>query len=291
MIKRRFTFIDLSQEDTMFYKGIAILMIIMHNFFHWLTPKTGENEQYLDPNRIKIYLDTIIDQPEYFFQVTFSFLGHYGVQVFLFLSAYGLTKKYFNSNLDYGDFLKKRVLKLYPAFLLSIVLWAFYVGLKYGGPINVINDHWQSLLYKILLIANFIPGELYAINGPWWFVSLIFQFYVIFPFMLYFFKKYGNVSLVVISVLGLAMAAYLQPLVGIQLAGTVLIHLPELSFGIFLARHKNFTLNYLSIFIIIIIFILSNFYYSFWYLSYINILILLLILFQKILLTSSGIFK
>ncbi len=281
-IKNNFTFIDLSLEYTTIYKGIAILMIVMHNFFHWLPPKIGENEQGFDAERVNRFLNIIFNQPELFFQASLSFLGHYGVQIFLFLSAYGLTKKYINSKILYMDFLKKRILKIYPVFLLSIVIWAFYTGLKYGGPLQMMIDNWKPLLAKITLISNFIPGQLYTLNGPWWFVSLIIQFYIIYPFMLYIYKKYDNFGLLGLSISGLILTAFIQPLVEIQVPGTILTHIPELSIGIFLANQKNFSITYFTILLILSIFIFSNLYYPFWFLSFSSALVLLLIIFQFI---------
>lgn len=288
MLNKKFTFLNLTTENTIFYKGVAIMMIIMHNYFHWLPPIIGENEQDFNYTRLETFLQTIFNKPEFFFQVTFSFFGHYGVQVFIFLSAYGLTKKYMNSKIHYIDFLKKRILKIYPAFLFSIILWALYVD--FNNPINMIINNWESLLYKVIFIANFIPGELYSINGPWWFASLIVQFYIVFPLIRNFYQRYGNLGLLAISLASLILTAYFQPKVSISLPGTILTHIPEVSIGIFLAQQKNFSINYSAILIIFIIFILSNYSQFFWYFSYSSALFLLLILFQKTLLICNQTF-
>ena len=287
LFKKKFTFINLTLEDTTFYKGLAILIIIMHNFFHWVPPAPGENEQNFHPSRVDKYLQIVFNQPEYIFQATFSYLGHYGVQVFLFLSAYGLTVKYLNSDIQYFSYLKRRILKIYPAFLFSILVWLLYVGIMYGGLpviIKTIVTNWEAILYKITFIANFIPNQLYKLNGPWWFVSLIVQFYILFPFMLFLFKKYSTKSLVILSLSSLIATAFLQPHLAIPLAGTILVHIPELSIGIYFAQKKNFSINYVSILVIAAIFLLSNYYKLFWYLSFSSILILMLIMFQGILL-------
>ncbi|HSR74885.1 MAG TPA: acyltransferase family protein [Sulfurovum sp.] len=288
MLNKKFIFLNLTTENTLFYKGVAIIMIIMHNYFHLLPPIIGENEQDFNYTRLVTFIESIFNKPEFIFQVTFSFFGHYGVQVFIFLSAYGLTKKYINSKIHYVVFLKKRILKIYPAFMFSIILWAIYTGLN--DPINVIINNWESLLYKLLFIANFIPGELYSINGPWWFVSLIVQFYIIFPFVRDFYHKYGNLGLLVLSFASLLLTAHFQPKIGIPLPGTILTHIPEISIGIFLAQQKKFSIKYSTILIIFIIFILSNYYQFFWYLSYSSALFLLLILFQNTLLICNQTF-
>lgn len=288
VLNKKFTFRDLTLEDTTFYKGLAILMIVMHNFFHFLPPGTGENEQNFSPIRLENYIH-IFSQPEFIFQATFSFLGHYGVQVFLFLSAYGLTKKYLNSEISYFSYLQRRILKIYPAFLFSIIVWIIYAALTHGGIPNAMQyiiNNLDSLLYKLTFIANFIPGELYTLNGPWWFVSLIVQFYIIFPYMLTLFKKYGTAALIFLSLISLIITAYLQPHIGFSLPGTILTHIPELSIGILLAGKNKITINYLTIILIAIIFLLSNMYQFFWYFSFSSILILLLILFQKIIIKS-----
>lgn len=290
LFQRKFIFLDLSVEDTTFYKGLAILMIIMHNFFHYLPPKIGENEQDFSLDRLERYLQSL-NNIEYVFQTTLSFLGHYGVQIFLFLSAYGLTKKYLYSKINYAEFLKKRLLKIYPAFLFSIFIWAIYIGLIDGGRqlITTVLLNWHSLLYKLTLVSNFIPGELYKINGPWWFVSLIVQFYIVFPFILALFRKFGSTSLFILSAISLAVTSLLQPHVGIPLPGTILAHVPELSIGIYFAQKNKFVMKYLTIFIIMIIFSLSNLYHFFWYFSFSSALILLLVLFQSMRIKSNKI--
>ena len=96
LLRKKFIFKSLSLEDSTFYKGLAILIIIFHNFFHLLNPGIGENEQGFDIQRAERFWHIVTNQTEYFVQALFSFWGHYGVQIFLFLSAYGLTKNIFN---------------------------------------------------------------------------------------------------------------------------------------------------------------------------------------------------
>ena len=286
---KKFVFLDLTPEETTLYKGLAILMIIMHNFFHWLPPGIGENEQNFHISRVENYLKALGD-PAYILQATFSFLGHYGVQVFLFLSAYGLTKKYAAANIRYLSYLKRRIIKIYPPFLFSILIWLVYIALAYGGiptAVKTLLSNLDSLLYKLTFVANFIPRELYSVNGPWWFVSLIVQFYVIFPYMLSMFKKYGTLFLLFFSLGSLLLTDYLQPYVDFPLAGTILPHIPELSIGIFFASQKEVSLRYGAIVLIAIIFILSNFDAFFWYFSFSSILILILILFQILVVKSN----
>jgi len=289
LLRSQFTFRNLSPQDTTFYKGLAILMIILHNFLHWLPPKIGENEQNFHPQRFQSFLHTF-DNPEWIIQGFFSFFGHYGVQVFLFLSAYGLTKKYLNGTHPYFAYLRHRILKIYPAFLFSMVVWILYLGMIHGGVpymIKILSSSWESLLYKLSFVANFIPHELYKINGPWWFVSLIVQFYVLFPLMFRLFQRYGAIALILLSLMGLILTATLQPYVQFPLAGTILTHLPELSLGIFFAAKGEVRLPYWLLGATALLFWLGNLYPLFWYGSFVTITLLTMVLFQLIQRTST----
>ena len=74
-------------------RGIAILGIFLHNYCHWLGPVVKENEyQYFQHNvdwlsQCIAHVDSLLPCH------LISFFGHYGVPIFLFLSAYGLERK------------------------------------------------------------------------------------------------------------------------------------------------------------------------------------------------------
>lgn len=275
-------FRKLSLEDTLFAKGIAILLIMMHNFLHWMPPKIGENEQDFELSRVLSYISQTISHPELFIQGTIGFLGHYGVQIFLFLSAYGLVIKYSTSaDIPYFKFLKERLFKLYPAFLVAIGLWFLYKGM-FVGYSTLFFEAWLSIIYKITMISNFIPGELYALNGPWWFISLIFQFYLVFPFLFKAYEKYKEVGLVVISVVALLLSAFLQNFVEFKMSGTILPHIAELSLGIYFAKKGNIVISPFVLFGVLVVFIASNFVEYIWYLSYVSVALLLMYIILKI---------
>ncbi|HEY3707185.1 MAG TPA: hypothetical protein VGL22_19145, partial [Terracidiphilus sp.] len=75
--------------DTAVLKGLAILAIVFHNFFHLISP-VRQNEFVFHPGLFAVFLQTV-RQPSLAIQAFFSFFGHFGVAVFIFLSAYGLT--------------------------------------------------------------------------------------------------------------------------------------------------------------------------------------------------------
>jgi len=280
---------EISKEGTLYYKGLAILLIVAHNFFHWLTVTPGENEMLFNFNHAAVYLSGIIKNPEYFIQTTFAFIGHYGITIFIFLSAYGLTKKHWKKKIKYFKFLKHRTLKIYIPFLISILLWAIYMYFTkcIGGEgvlfLDIIKSSYVHLVYKFVLISNFIPSELFSINGPWWFISLIMQFYILFPFLIKIKNKYLVYLGIAMMIFVICAQTYLNNL-GIQLYlyGTIFGHFPEIILGIIFARKKNININNYFLFLIFILFLLGNINYIFWYFSNISILILFLVGFQKL---------
>src|SRR5687768_4459589 len=59
--------------------------------------------------------------PFEFVGLIFSYLGHYGVQIFIFLSAYGLYLSTRNKEIRYWKFVRERIAKLYPSFFLAVL--------------------------------------------------------------------------------------------------------------------------------------------------------------------------
>lgn len=74
-------------------RGVAIVFIMLHNLLHLVIP-TLENEFVFQIERTRFFMNEVFSGGVDVVQDIFSFLGWYGVAVFLFLSGYGLTLKY-----------------------------------------------------------------------------------------------------------------------------------------------------------------------------------------------------
>ena len=89
----------LSREQCSAMRGLAIVGIFMHNYLHWLGPMVKENEyQFIQHNVDRMMVELSSPSGNLIYHL-FSFFGHYGVPIFLFLSGYGLVKKYENQSL------------------------------------------------------------------------------------------------------------------------------------------------------------------------------------------------
>lgn len=73
-------------------RGIAILGIVLHNFAHQLPGAALENEFAFNAERNAYFWQSLISS-DWLIHI-FSYTGHLGVPVFVFLSGYGLAQKY-----------------------------------------------------------------------------------------------------------------------------------------------------------------------------------------------------
>lgn len=272
----------INKKDTFFYKGLAILMIVLHNFMH-VFPSPRQNEFDYDRVHFDNFLYILTNKPENILQAGFSYFGHFGVQVFIFLSAYGLTKKYFDKVFNYKTFVWNRLIKIYPAFFLALFTWGVlrFVWYWYNGTLDSADFMVKAVLLKIFLLSNFFQGYALKPVGPWWFFPFIIQFYLVYPLILKFFEHWGLKSLILVSILAMGVAIFLQN-IGFGAYYTILPYLPSFCLGIYLAVKDKEGIQFSKIYLLIIfvIFMIGNFYKPFWYLTHFCALILLIVVFQ-----------
>lgn len=225
------TLIRLDVRDTTILKGIAISSIAFHNYFHLLSAAQG-NEFAFDPTRFLRLLATA-SHPTLSVQAFFSFFGHYGVQIFTFLSAYGLAKSHWDDSATWSTFLWRRVKKLYPAFGLVILPWIIVMCVQIG-PLQAIRDVGLEMVLMFAGLSNIVPQHALLLIGPWWFIPFIFQFYAIWPLMRKLTLKYNWLGLLIFSMASLALCCAANPVLAhwsINLFATPLGHMPEFCLG------------------------------------------------------------
>ena len=187
----------LSRTECNILRGIAILGIFLHNYCHWLKPIVKENEyQYFQKNAdwfLQVLTSPDMNLPLHLL----SFFGHYGVPVFLFLSAYGLEMKYgahqhptiaaqeASANAQHTTpitFLKQHYLKLFKMMIVGFVAFTLtdYVT---RGP------HHYTFLDIVAMLGmfnNLLPNPDKIIwPGPYWFFGLMLQLYAVYRLLLY----------------------------------------------------------------------------------------------------------
>lgn len=167
-------------------RGVAILSIMLHNFTHWLGPIVKENEYTFSEHNVRRLLVELSHPGEELLAHLLSFFGHYGVPVFVFLSAYGLTKKYESAQSadDSGawQFIKKHYKKL---FLMMLVGYTSYVMVDYMTP-GRYHYHFWEVIGNLCMIANLYPDPDHSIwPGPYWYFGLMVQIYIFYRLVLH----------------------------------------------------------------------------------------------------------
>jgi len=214
----------------------------------------------------------------------FSVFGHFGVQLFIFFSAYAMAIKA-RQNPRYLKFVFNRLRKLYPPFLLAILAYILYeavfIQLLWGkglaGIVGYVQLIWQSLALKLTLLWNFVPGEGFSLVGPWWFLSLIVQFYLAFPLIIRLRNRYGSATLLGLSVTALSISLGSGGSIGgVSVYFTLIGHLPLFCLGIYLAEKDRFVIPSVVILGSLALFIAGNFNEHLFHFTHLSMFVLLL---------------
>jgi len=266
-----------SKNETNVIKGLGMLMIMFHNFFHVIEPATGENEFSFSPDNFKRFIHFISNSPLDFVRFTSSYFGHYGVQLFIFISSYGLYLAYGNKNITWLSFMKKRVGKLYPTLGLGIVLFMVRFVFRAHQLPDFVD--LKSILLKFTWLYGFIPNEAESISGPWWFFSAIVQLYALFPLLLWVLRKAGPNALLVIAFLFILISMILDLFVeipGTSVYYTFIGQMPVFSLGLYFAAQPQIKISKSILILSIVIFALGNVNQYVWYFSFVAITVILL---------------
>ena len=150
-----------SKETTNQLKGVAIFTVIFAHIGYFLSADT----RFLYP---------------------FSVAGGVGVNIFLFLSGFGLTVSQISNSLPIFSFYKKRLLRLF--FPLWIVISALFL-------LDFLILHRTYPTNEIIAsYIGFFPGSDVFINidSPLWYITIILFYYFVFP--LTFIKRFPLLS-------------------------------------------------------------------------------------------------
>lgn len=138
-------------------KGLAILAIIFSHVGYFLS----DNHNFLFP---------------------LSIMAGVGVNLFLFLSGYGLTISSLREEFKIGEFYKKRLLRLFVPFWIILAIFLlldfFFLHISYSST------------YILKILFGFFPSaDLFTdINSPLWFFTPILFYSLVFPLL--FLRKY-----------------------------------------------------------------------------------------------------
>ena len=177
----------LNRTECNILRGVAIVGIVLHNYCHWLRPIVKENEYQFNNVMAHGFNERT------FFHLL-SFFGHYGVPIFLFLSAYGLVMKYEGAKTqslpDSGStnepnalsFLRYHWLKLFRMMIVGFAAFVLVDAMTEG------QHHYEvmDIVAQMGLFNNLLPNPDDIIwPGPYWFFGLMLQLYIVYRLFLY----------------------------------------------------------------------------------------------------------
>jgi peptidoglycan/LPS O-acetylase OafA/YrhL len=152
--------------------------------------------------------------------------GHTAVSLFMVLSGFIFTVGAYGRTVSWPDFIYNRVLRIYPLYM---------AVLAFNILVRTSSWHWGTLIETILPIADL------KLNGDWplvemaWAVSVEFQFYLLFPFILRFTNRWPARTLaaiiigaIAIRILGVSCGANPRDFAFYHLTG----HIDQFALGI-----------------------------------------------------------
>lgn len=200
----------LSRTECAALRGMAIIGIFLHNYCHWLGFAVKENEYTFTLQKSQDLMHAVLSPDANLPIHLLSFFGHYGVPVFLFLSAYGLVMKYERDDsqayqpqrhgertLPMGSytlynimerlqeswqFIRKHFLKLFKMMIVGFVAFTMVDAITPGRHHYAVAD----VLAQLLMLNNLLPDPDHIIwPGPFWFFGLMLQLYVVYRLLLH----------------------------------------------------------------------------------------------------------
>ncbi len=273
----------LSRKECTILKGIAILFIILHNYCHEFGFSVSANEFIWKRSNISLFHERLFSLPSHLLSDFFSYWGHYGIVIFLFISGYGLEIKYNDQKTRKSSvsFIISHYKKLFNlmivGFIANIIVNKIVIGYYF-------HDKW-TILGQLTLLINIIPNA--HINpGQFWYLGMILQLYIIYRILIYERSLYVLYTIMSICII-LQLTCQAEGNFIFWLRRNFIGNFFPFAIGILFAK-KNIictpmkTKIKLSIIISLILFIyISNFYYVLWLLTPIGIIILSIIIIKE----------
>ncbi len=145
------------KENRSYIMGIAIICVIIYHAFCWVYNPIGKFN-----------------------------IGYFGVDIFLFLSGFGLCHSYEKNSLLI--FYKNRLLRIYPLYFISVcIAYALYYN-RWG--VSTFLENLTTLGYYLH----------YGVNRFDWYLNALFTLYALFPLM-YLYSKLKLLGVTLLTVI------------------------------------------------------------------------------------------
>ena len=174
------------------------LVFCVHFFGHYYDRTKGIDFDSFDYTQA----GTIFDLIGYYFASS-----HYGVDLFFLLSGFLICRMVAHRDFNYISFLRNRLIRLYPAFAVALVLHLAYAAYFW----DKIFDPWTVIQNGLFLIGIW-ELKVSPIIVPTWSLTYEWLFYLLFPLAMLLFARKSSFSAWQIAACAVLTIAAVAPL-------------------------------------------------------------------------------
>lgn len=161
-------------------RGVAAIGVV---FYHAI--EQGKN---VLPNNILKYPIQVVQFASAF--------GYIGVFLFFVISGFCIHLQWAKAKADgvepdirFGSFWKRRLRRLYPPYLIAILLFLLLTAYTVG--INFTHFFFYDVVMHLLMLHNLDPNTCYTINGVFWTLAIEEQLYLAYFLLLFLRVRFG----------------------------------------------------------------------------------------------------
>lgn len=157
----------------------AIVSIMLHNFCHWLPGAAPENEFSFSLEHYEYFWNHVIGR-DLLIQL-FSFFGHLGVPVFVFLTGYGLAQKYDSvEHLEWKSFLYSHWKKLFVPLVVGTFAYLMVMYIMEGHLACSVS----RIIAQCTMLLSFV-SPMHLLPMPYWYLGMTMQLYIIYVLLVH----------------------------------------------------------------------------------------------------------
>lgn len=110
--------------------------------------------------------------------------GGTGIHLFFLLSGFGLAYSQLGKPLGFVAFIRRKFAKIYLPYVMVVLVTA---GISLLMPL--FKSHWYALAGHVFLFKMFDESIMSTYGYQFWFISTLFQFYLLFPLLFKLFER------------------------------------------------------------------------------------------------------
>ena len=176
------------------------LVFLVHFFTHYFNGVTGTKRIDFDAYDVT-KSNALTDAVAHYF-----WASHYGVDLFFLLSGFLIFKLVSSLNFSYFSFLRNRFVRLYPAFVIALLVHLLYIATFWNKTIDV-----GVVASNLLLLHGIWELKIEPIIMPTWSLAYEWLFYIAFPAVLLLPGARARISYWHIALCGLFVLLFVAP--------------------------------------------------------------------------------